>query len=313
MYLPGTNVEMKLTIKDLQQRTFKIDIDESKTVEELKKQIKLVRGEEFSVASQRLIYAGKFLVDDKFLSEYEIKEDKFLVLMPSKTAIIKQSSNLKETDVAVKFQSKVSPGPEPKKITEDDTIPDDVNAKVVDTIVEMGYPRQYVIQALKASFNDADRAVEYLLSEIPGKAQALTGQPLTMPTQPGNHHPASENPLAFLRDSEEFLKFREVVRNDIDILPEAMIQIRESNPNLYKLILGQEKAFMDLINEEDTPGINTASDVTPRISLTDADWVSINRLKELGFLEHEILAAFLACGKNEDQTADLLFQQRDQD
>lgn len=307
---------MKLTIKDLKQRTFQIDIDESKTVEELKKQIEIEQGEQFSVASQRLIYAGQFLNNEKPLADYKIQEEKFIVLMPSQSAInqsmIQPAKDI--TDVAGKSESEVSPGPEPitsnKKddasasTSSKDTIPDGVDAQVVDNIVEMGYSRAMVIQALQASFNDADRAVEYLLSEIPAKAQALAGLPLrAMPTQ-------SENPLGFLRSSQEFQKLREMVRNDGETLLEACVEIRNSNPELYQLILGNQKAFLDLINEEDPPH---GSPVASNLALTEADLASINRLKEFGFPEHEILAAFLACEKNEDQAADLLFRHRDDD
>lgn len=319
--MPADNDKMKLTIKDLQQRTFEIDIDESKTVEELKKQIEIEQGDEFPVASQRLIYAGQFLVDEKPLSEYKIKEEKFLVLMPSKNAIDQskiQAANLKDL-TAVDDQSQVSSGPEPKPLKKKDdastssmdTVPDDVDTQVVDNIVEMGYSRGMVIKALEASFNDANRAVEYLLSGIPEKAQALTGQPLrAMLNQSApNPHPAAENPFAFLRNSPQFQKLREIVRNDIETLNDACNQIRNSNPELYRLILGNQQAFLDLINEDDPPQDNRTQS-NPQ--LTDADLASINRLKEFGFPEHEILAVFLACEKDEGQAADLLFQHRDQ-
>ncbi|MED6250951.1 UV excision repair protein RAD23 B [Ataeniobius toweri] len=50
---------MLITLKTLQQQTFKIDIDEEETVKTLKERIEQEKGKEiFSVAGQKLIYAG---------------------------------------------------------------------------------------------------------------------------------------------------------------------------------------------------------------------------------------------------------------
>jgi len=63
---------MLITIKTLQQQTLTVEIDESKTVLDLKKEIEAKKGSEYAVNCQKLIYSGKILTDDVALKEYKI-------------------------------------------------------------------------------------------------------------------------------------------------------------------------------------------------------------------------------------------------
>ncbi|TMS08652.1 UV excision repair protein RAD23-like protein B [Larimichthys crocea] len=76
---------MQITLKTLQQQTFKIDIDEEETVKTLKERIEEEKGKDhFSVSGLKLIYAGKILNDDTALKEYKINEKNFVVVMVTK-------------------------------------------------------------------------------------------------------------------------------------------------------------------------------------------------------------------------------------
>nr|XP_038026328.1 UV excision repair protein RAD23 homolog B-like [Anas platyrhynchos] len=88
---------MQITLKTLQQQTFRIDIDPEETVKALKEKIESERGKDaFPVAGQKLIYAGKILNDDTALKEYKIDEKNFVVVMvtkPKAAAAATQQSN----------------------------------------------------------------------------------------------------------------------------------------------------------------------------------------------------------------------------
>ncbi|XP_035508820.1 RAD23 homolog A, nucleotide excision repair protein b isoform X2 [Morone saxatilis] len=76
---------LTITLKTLQQQTFKIEIDPELTVQALKEKIEEDRGKDaFPAAGQKLIYAGKILNDDTRLKEYKIDEKNFVVVMVTK-------------------------------------------------------------------------------------------------------------------------------------------------------------------------------------------------------------------------------------
>ncbi|XP_048470055.1 UV excision repair protein RAD23 homolog B-like isoform X2 [Rhincodon typus] len=76
---------MQITLKTLQQQTFRIDIDSEQTVKALKEKIEAEKGSDaFPAAGQKLIYAGKILNDDTQLKDYKIDEKNFVVVMVTK-------------------------------------------------------------------------------------------------------------------------------------------------------------------------------------------------------------------------------------
>lgn len=76
---------LTITLKTLQQQTFKIQIDEELTVRALKEKIEVEKGHDaYPITGLKLIYAGKILNDDVPLKEYKIEEKNFVVVMVTK-------------------------------------------------------------------------------------------------------------------------------------------------------------------------------------------------------------------------------------
>jgi UV excision repair protein RAD23 len=206
---------MKITVKTLQQKVFQIDAEGSDTVGDLKTKIQETHGH--TIESQKLIYSGKVLPDSKSVESCQIKEKDFLVLMVSKpkatpaasTSTTATTSNpapvVPPPPVAVADPTPDVPAPSTPTAaaqTEETPAPfGDTSSFVsgsrlqttIQNMVEMGFEREEVMRALRASFNNPDRAVEYLMTGIPSHLEAEAagggGAPAsaaaTQPTQGG--------------------------------------------------------------------------------------------------------------------------------
>ncbi|OJA08675.1 hypothetical protein AZE42_01182 [Rhizopogon vesiculosus] len=181
---------MKLTIKTLQQKMFQLDAEGSETIGDLKLKISNTQGH--SVDSQKLIFSGKVLSDDKTVASCEIKEKDFLVLMVSKPKaaaiqppLATASTSTPQPEAAapaappaslpapvVPSPPVASPAPAPASgpapVTADGSfLTGEALQSTINNMIEMGFEREQVIRALRASFNNPDRAVEYLMTGIP--------------------------------------------------------------------------------------------------------------------------------------------------
>ncbi|KAF8488417.1 hypothetical protein JB92DRAFT_3016898 [Gautieria morchelliformis] len=215
---------MKITIKTLQQKLFQIEADGSDTVLDLKSKIAESQGH--SVESQKLIYSGKVLPDGKSVASCEIKEKDFLVLMVSKPKPSAASSSAATTSniasatpaapVAVQpSQPDPISAPSPPAAAADTTsapsasalpslgasfLSGDVLQSTIANMEEMGYPRDQILRALKASYNNPDRAVEYLLNGIPehllAESSGVGGSVAPAPDPAPAAQPAPEAPTA---------------------------------------------------------------------------------------------------------------------
>lgn len=382
---------MQITLKTLQQQTFKIDIDEEETVKTLKEKIEEEKGKDhFSVSGLKLIYAGKILNDDTALKEYKINEKNFVVVMvtkaktasaapqpspatsaPSTTAPAAAApasssgsdSATERVSTDDKPQERPSPTAEPattpvgssEASTNTNLIDEAVSTLVtgpsydamVNEMMLMGYDREQVVAALRASFNNPDRAVEYLLTGIPGRDQShATGPDAVAPPVSGALTPAAAasgisipastgsspsagggNPLSFLRNQPQFQVMRQLIQQNAALLPALLQEIGRENPELLQEISNHQEQFIQMLNEpnpEAVPGSGGGGGAggaggmagdTPGgshmsyIQVTPQEKEAIERLKALGFPEGLVIQAYFACEKNENLAANFLLQQ----
>ncbi|KAM9262395.1 UV excision repair protein RAD23 homolog B isoform 1-T1 [Morus bassanus] len=399
---------MQITLKTLQQQTFRIEIDPEETVKALKEKIESERGKDaFPVAGQKLIYAGKILNDDTALKEYKIDERNFVVVMvtkPKAAAGVTQQSNATTAvssttaaptpvtaplSAAAPVPAPVSSPPAPDAAaceaapvsapkeekpaekppeapaavspystdsTTGDTsrsnlFEDAISALVVmlllvtgqsyenmvTEIMSMGYEREQVIAALRASFNNPDRAVEYLLMGLPGANQAVAEPPQAASTGASQSSAVAAavatistttsslggHPLEFLRNQPQFQQMRQIIQQNPSLLPALLQQIGRENPQLLQEISQHQEHFIHMLNEpiletrqglsgsEASTGVvvESGNDHMSYIQVTPQEKEAIERLKALGFPEGLVIQAYFACEKNENLAANFLLQQ----
>ncbi|KAG2146008.1 UV excision repair protein Rad23 [Suillus bovinus] len=207
---------MKLTIKTLQQKIFQLEAEGSETIADLKQKISNTQGH--PVESQKLIFSGKILTDDKTVASCEIKEKDFLVLMVSKSkptpaqpppVIASASTSTPQPETTapapaapqVLASAPAAPAPAPvapsapsaaPAVTADGSfLTGEALQLTISNMVEMGFEREQVIRALRASFNNPDRAVEYLMTGIPAHLMHEAAGPAAPPAQTGGVAPTT--------------------------------------------------------------------------------------------------------------------------
>lgn len=333
---------MRLTFKTLKNTTFVLDVEETEKVIEVKEKIKSAQSKDFGDSKLKLICSGRVMEDDKTIKEYSIGEKSFIVVMSTvakpekkepKPEPIKKPEPTPAPDTAapkaptatVVPSNPVEPGP----VTgSSDLLSGESLTSAIQNLMEMGFERSQVEQALRMSFNNPDRAAEYLLS---GNIPTEEPQPTTETTeqQPPETQQTASLDSESLRSlsSEElvhllstFPQFQQLraLRGNSAALTQLMQQLSYSYPELINAIQENESAFLDFVNSDPDP--SAEADAAPGggrqhhiIRLTEEDKNAVDRLKALGFPEDEVIQAYFACEKNEDLAANLLFSDNPDD
>ncbi|XP_044505434.1 ubiquitin receptor RAD23c-like isoform X2 [Mangifera indica] len=335
----------------------------------------------YPAAQLMLIHQGKVLKDETTLEENKVAENSFVVVMLTKSKVSSSGASTASVAPANLAQPTTTPPAVPAQPSTTHQIPapavampqavpestqpaalsvssgSDVYGQAasnlvagsnlettVQQILDMGggiWDRETVVRALRAAYNNPERAVEYLYSGIPEQTGVLPvsrapagGQPVNPPAhvqQPAapaggpNANPldlfpqglpnmgsnASAGTLDFLRNSQQFQALRAMVQANPQILQPMLQELGKQNPGLMRLIQEHQADFLRLINEPVEGGEGNilgqlASAMPQALTVTPEEREAIERLEAMGFDRALVLEVFFACNKNEELAANYL-------
>ncbi|XP_042022175.1 ubiquitin receptor RAD23d-like [Salvia splendens] len=315
---------MKIFVKTLKGSHFEIEVKAEDRVEDVKKVIESNQGENVYPASQQMIiYQGEVLKDGTTLEENKVAESSFVVVMLAKTKVSPGEGSTTSSAPTIK-EPQTSAAPTSAPVSNTPQPPSEVAAApvaasapasaasevaavygeaasnlvagsnldgTIQQILDMGggtWDRDTVVRALRAAFNNPERAVEYLYSGIPESAEAPptsasvpSRQAVNVPSQPQAAQPAAvpstgpnanpldlfpqgfpsmganaggANTLDFLRNSPQFQALRAMVQANPQILQPMLQELGKQNPQLVRLIQEHQADFLRLINEPAAEG-----------------------------------------------------------
>lgn len=365
---------MQVTFRDLKKQTVQVDVEPSDLVSLAKE--KVATAKDVDPLQLKFVYSGKVLQDDKPLLDFKIKEGDSIIFMvgkkktptpqpagdkpkesksEDKPATACGASGASATSGASGANTSSAAPAEGETTGAADFSSGSEREAAIQNMLEMGYERPQIEQALRAAFNNPHRAVEYLLTGIPeslarpAQPQAPAAAPNTetstdaaAPTEQDtsreeaqpheNMFEAAEAAAAGERGedahaepnlddhSSQLATLRAALQSNPELIQPMLDQLAASNPQIAEMIEQDPEGFMrtflgtggdddDLGFEiEGEGGEGEQEEGTVRITLTEQDESAINRLCELGFERNLVIQVYMACDKNEEVAADILFR-----
>ena len=260
-----------------------------------------------------IIYQGKILKDEASIEESQVTEQGFCVIMAIKkkptpaavaaptpapetaasaaattpaaaTATVPAAAPTTTTTTTAEAPAATAAAPvDPYAAAASELAVGTALEEKVSQIMEMGFPREEVVRALRAAFNNPDRAVEYLMTGIPAGleppaaaagaappaaavtagAAAPTEAPPAAPTmnQPFNMFAPGAAPSAAagggaldaLRTNPRFQALRAMVQAQPQLLQPMLQELGKSTPALLDTINAHQEEFLAMINEPVDP------------------------------------------------------------
>ncbi|KAL0380324.1 UNVERIFIED_CONTAM: Ubiquitin receptor b [Sesamum angustifolium] len=318
----------------------------------VKKSIEDVQGKDnYPCGQQLLIHNGKVLKDESTLAENKSKSSGSSGSTSSQAA--PAAAPACNTTPAAEARPSVpapkSTGSAPVAPTASDPLDPYRDAasnlvasnnleQTIQQLIDMGggsWDKETVTRALRAAYNNPERAVDYLYSGIPESAEvavplaqpavdsvAATGPPASGApnSSPLNLFPqetvsagAGLGSLDFLRNNQQFQALRSLVQANPQILQPMLQELGKQNPSLLRLIQENHQEFLQLINEpvDGSEGdiFDQAEQEMPHaVSVTPAEQEAIERMEAMGFDRALVIEAFLACDRNEELAVNYLLE-----
>ena len=310
---------------------------ENSTVLDLKKELEKLHG--FDASLLKLLFNGVILEDSKTLQEYKIQENSIIIMMSSKG---KPKNNNPPSNSEPPKQKVDEKKPEEKKpeqkIGQNSQKPQEEKyAQQMSSLLDMGFEKTQAEAAIKAARGQIDLAIEFLYNGIPegindnmNDLNMAEGQ--EEGEEEGEGDDNGEDPIKTVASVAKVL-----CQNNPGALAELLQSIQQTDPDLLNLLNEHEDEFKALlsqpINESDyrafqrygqSMGIGGEGEEEQHehggeqgqitINLTPEEQEAIKRLKDLGnFAEADVVQAYIACEKNEELTANYLFEQKMRD
>ncbi|GMM45220.1 Rad23 protein [Pichia kluyveri] len=308
---------MQIILKDFKKEKIPIEIEISETV--LSGKEKLASIKNCDADQIKFVYSGKILQNDKIFEEFKIKEGDQIIFMIAKAkkaaepATTAESTEKKEEQSNTESNTETS-APTPAAATPATSATNEpiaeftpstfaqgnVRETAIQNIMAMGFERSEVERALRAAFNNPDRAVEYLLSGIPLPAEpaeepvqeaapaATTGAETTEATADATTTEATtETPApitttsstasgnlfeqaalaasngASPQEGDMMSQVRDILQSQPEMAEVVLQQLAASNPQMSQLIQSNPEAFLRYITEGDQNALAQALGIPP--------------------------------------------------
>ncbi|ODQ77615.1 hypothetical protein BABINDRAFT_168934 [Babjeviella inositovora NRRL Y-12698] len=337
---------MQVIFKDFKKEKIPIELELTDSVLAAKEKLAAIK--ECEAAQLKFVYSGKVLQDDKTLEDSKIKEGDQVIFMLSKAKKTPTPAPQAETPLAVPVAAPVAAPVETaaeaapaEDFTESTFATGNSRETAIQNIMGMGFDRPQVEAALRAAFNNPDRAVEYLLTGIPESLQHRTApeapvaesteadvsmeETAVSPANSGNlfdaaaaaaaaeGQTAGAGGLGALPLEGQMDEIRAAIQENPEMLAGILEQIAASNPELAEVIQANPEQFIRYLMEhglgEEGEGDFGDAEGQVQIELSQEEADAVNRLCEMGFERGLVLQIYVACDKNEEMAANMLLSE----